>query len=154
VVGGHLLGVGEECLAAGLVDELRLIVPPDHAWAERGTIAIKQLSAEPLLIREEGSATCRLTERALQEAGVPYTVAMELDHTEAIKQAVMAGLGVSFVSAHAVTREIASGNLVSLRVRGLTLRRHFHVIHAQRRPLSASAQAFVRVLEAEAATKR
>jgi DNA-binding transcriptional LysR family regulator len=154
VVGGHLLGVGEECLATRLVDELGLIVAPDHPFAERDTIGIKQLSAEPLQMREDGSATRRLTERALQQAGVPYTVAMELDHTEAIKQAVMAGLGVSFVSAHAVSREIAAGHLVSVRVRGLTLRRHFHVIHAQRRPPSASVQAFVRLLEGEATAKR
>ena len=154
VVGGHFLGAGEQCLTAGLVDELVLIVPPDHAWAKRGVVGIKQLSEQSLLMREEGSATRHLTERALQEAGVPYQVAMELDHTEAIKQAVMGGLGISFVSAHAVRREIGAGSLVSLRVRGLALRRHFHVIHAQRRPLSASAQAFVRLLEAEATPKR
>jgi DNA-binding transcriptional LysR family regulator len=154
VVGGHILGAGEQCLAAGLVDELGLIVAPHHAWAKRGTISIKQLSAQPLLMREEGSSTRHLTERALQQAGVEYQVAMELDHTEAIKQAVMAGLGISFVSVHAVTREISAGHLISLRVRGLTLRRHFHVIHAQRRPLSASAQAFVRLLEAGATSKR
>ncbi|MGH7339751.1 MAG: LysR substrate-binding domain-containing protein, partial [Candidatus Rokuibacteriota bacterium] len=103
---------------------------------------------------EQGSATRHLTERALREAGVQYQMAMELDHTEAIKQAVMAGLGVSFVSAHAVRRELSAGNLISVRVRGLALRRHFHVIHAQRRPLGASAQAFVRLLEAEATSKR
>ena len=154
VVGGHLLGAGEQCLTAGLVDELVLIAPPNHAWAKRGTVGIKQLSEQPLLMREEGSATRHLTERALQRTGLPYQVAMELDHTEAIKQAVMAGLGISFVSAHAVRREIAAGHLISLRVRGLALHRHFHVIHAQRRPLSASAQAFVRLLEAEATSKR
>ena len=154
VVGGHLLGAGEQCLTAGLVDELVLIVPPEHAWAKRGVVGIQQVSEEPLLLREEGSATRYLTERALQEAGVPYQVAMELDHTEAIKQAVMGGLGVSFVSAHAVRRELSAGNLISVRVRGLALRRHFHVIHAPRRPLSASAQAFVRLLEAEATPKR
>jgi DNA-binding transcriptional LysR family regulator len=75
---------------------------------------------------------------------------MELDHTEAIKQAVMAGLGVALVSVHAVRGEIAARHLVGLRVRGLQLRRHFHVIHDEGRPLSASAQALVRMLEAEA----
>jgi DNA-binding transcriptional LysR family regulator len=154
VVGGHMLGAGEECLAAGLVDELRLIVPPDHSWAKRAAVGIERIAEQPLLMREEGSATRQLTERALQQAGVAFRIAMVLDHTEAIKQAVMAGLGVSFVSAHAVSREIAAGNLVSLRVRGLVLRRHFHVIHAQRRPISASAQAFVRLLEGEATAKR
>lgn len=154
VVGGHLLGAGEQCLTAGLVDELVLIVAPDHAWAKRGTIGIGRISEQPLLIREQGSATRHLTERALPQAGTQYRVTMELDHTEAIKQAVMAGVGVSLVSAHAVRREIAAGHLSSVRVRGLALRRHFHVIHAQGRPLSGSAQAFVRLLEAEASAKR
>jgi LysR family transcriptional regulator, low CO2-responsive transcriptional regulator len=111
------------------------------------------LSEQPLLMREQGSATRHLTERALQQAGIPYKVTMELDHTEAIKQAVMAGIGVSLVSAHAVRREIAAGHLASVRVRGLTLRRHFHVIHARGRPIGGSAQAFVRLLEAEARIK-
>jgi DNA-binding transcriptional LysR family regulator len=154
VVGGHLLGAGGHCLTAGLTDELVLVVPPEHAWAKRGAVAVKQLADQPLLMREEGSATRHLTERALREQDVRYRVAMELDHTEAIKQAVMGGLGVAFVSTHAVRREVAARHLVSVRVRGFTLRRHFHVIHAPRRPLSASAQAFVRLLEAEANPKR
>jgi DNA-binding transcriptional LysR family regulator len=154
VVGGHLLAAGEQCLTAGLIDELVLIVPPNHAWAKRGTIGLDHVSAEPLLMREDGSATRHVTERALRKAGVQWRVAMELDHTEAIKQAVMAGLGVAVVSAHAVRREVAVRHLAAVRVRGLELRRHFHVIHGEGRPLSGSARAFVSLLEAEAKAKR
>jgi DNA-binding transcriptional LysR family regulator len=147
VVGGHVLGAEEHCLAAGLVDELVLIVPPRHPWARRGTIGLRELREEPLLMREEGSATRQLTERALQRVGLPSRSAMELDHTEAIKQAVMAGLGIALVSRHAVRGEVASRRLAILRVRGLRLRRHFHVIHDEQRPLSASARAFVALLD-------
>jgi DNA-binding transcriptional LysR family regulator len=150
VVGGHVLGAGEQCLAAGLVDELVLIVPRGHAWARRRSVDVKRFCEQPVLMREEGSATRHVMERALQQAGVRCRAAMELDHTEAIKQAVMAGLGVALVSVHAVRGEIAARHLVGLRVRGLHLRRHFHVIHDEGRPLSASAQALVRMLEAEA----
>jgi DNA-binding transcriptional LysR family regulator len=153
VVGGHVLGTDKQCVTAGLVDELVLIVPPGHAWAKRSMIGIERISEQPLLMREEGSATRLLTERALQQAGVQYRVAMELDHTEAIKQAVMAGLGVAIVSAHAVRREIQARHLGAIRVRGSGLRRHFHVIHSQGRRLSGSAQAFVRLLEAESTAK-
>jgi DNA-binding transcriptional LysR family regulator len=97
VVGGHGLGPGEECLAAGLVDELLLIVPPDHPWARRRVVEPARLASQPLLTREEGSATRDVAERALQRANVRFKNAMELDHPEAIKQAVMAGLGVAFV---------------------------------------------------------
>ncbi len=154
VIGGHVLGAGEHCLAAGLVDELVLIVPRRHEWARRRTIDVKRFCEQPVLMREEGSATRYVTERALQQAGMRCRAAMELDHTEAIKQAVMAGLGVALVSVHAVRGELAARHLVALRVRGLHLRRHFHVIHDEGRPLSASAQALVRLLEAEAKTKR
>ncbi|HET8577181.1 MAG TPA: LysR substrate-binding domain-containing protein, partial [Methylomirabilota bacterium] len=147
VVGGHALGPGEECLAAGLVDELMLAVAPGHPWARRREIAPAQLADQPLLMREEGSATRRVTERALQRAGITFRPAMELDHTEAIKQAVMAGLGVAFVSVHAVRGEVETGRLRALRLRGLRIHRHFHVIHHQGRALSASARAFMQLLE-------
>jgi DNA-binding transcriptional LysR family regulator len=153
VVGGHVLGAGEQCLDAGLVDELVLIVPPRHKWAKRKTIDAKRFNDQPILMREHGSATRHVTERAFQQAGLRCRAAMELDHTEAIKQAVMAGLGVALVSVHAVRGEVAARQLVALRVRGLVLRRHFHVIHDETRPLSASAQALVRLVEAEAKAK-
>jgi len=146
VVGGHAVGPGEECLAAGFADELLLIVPPRHAWAKRRFIAPEALAREPLLMREEGSATRSVTERALQRAGIRFQVAMELDHTEAIKQAVMAGLGVAFVSIYAVRGELATRRLHVLRLRGIRVQRHFHVIHHEARRITASARAFMEVL--------
>jgi DNA-binding transcriptional LysR family regulator len=104
------------------------------------------LTSEPLLMREEGSASRDVTVRALLQAGVRYQTAMELDHTEAIKQAVMAGLGVAFVSVHAVRREVARGHLAGVRLAGVPIRRHFHVIHHEARTLGPSARAFVQLL--------
>jgi DNA-binding transcriptional LysR family regulator len=98
-------------------------------------------------MREEGSATRRVTERALQRAGIKLQVTMELDHTEAIKQGVMAGLGVALVSTYAVRGEVATGRLHLLRLRGLRIQRHFHVIHHEARRVTASARAFMELLE-------
>lgn len=148
VVGGHILGAKEQCLAAGLLDELLLIVPPRHPWAKRRQIAPRALGQTPLLMREQGSATRLVTERALRQAGVKLTTAMELDHIEAIKQSVMAGLGVAFVSMHAVRGEIATRRLCGLRLNGLRIRRHFHVIHNEARMLTASGRAFMALLKA------
>jgi DNA-binding transcriptional LysR family regulator len=89
-----------------MLDELVLIVSPTHAWARRRDVTPESLADEPLLVREEGSATRSVTERALQR--VKFRVAMELDHTEAIKQGVIAGLGV-LVSLYAVQGEVAPG---------------------------------------------
>jgi DNA-binding transcriptional LysR family regulator len=146
VVGGHGLAPGEECLAVGLVDELVLIVWPRHPWAQRREIRPAELNAVPLLIREEGSATRQVTERALQHAGVTQRVAMELDHTEAIKQAVMAELGVAFVSMYTIRGELAAHTLHAVRLRGVPIHRHFHVIHNEARALPVSAKAFLQTL--------
>jgi DNA-binding transcriptional LysR family regulator len=146
VVGGHAVGPGEECLAVGFADELLLIVPPRHPWAKRRFIAPRALAQEPLLMREEGSATRSVTERALRGAGIRFQAAMELDHTEAIKQAVMAGLGVAFLSVYAARGEVATGRLHALRLRGIRVQRHFHVIHHEARGLTASARAFMEAL--------
>jgi DNA-binding transcriptional LysR family regulator len=148
VVGGHGLKPGEECLAAGILDELVLIVPPGHPWAKRARCEPSMLTRERLLVREEGSATREVTERALQRADVKLGPTMVLNHTEAIKQAVMAGLGVAFVSIYAVRGELESGRLASVRLRGLKPQRHFHVIHNEARTLTAGARAFVAALDA------
>ncbi len=147
IVGGHAVAPGEECLSAGMLDELVLIVPPGHAWAKRRDVVPESLVDQPLLVREDGSATRSVTERALQRAGVRFRVAMELDHTEAIKQGVMAGLGVAFVSIYAVRGEVATGRLRALRLRGIQVQRHFHVIHHEARRVTASARAFMELLE-------
>ena len=147
IVGGHAISPGQKCLTAGMLDELVLIVPPTHGWAKRREIAPHLLADESLLLREEGSATRSVTERTLLRAGIRFRVAMELDHTEAIKQGVMAGLGVAFVSTYAVRGEIATGRLCALRLRGIRLRRHFHVIHHEARRVTASARAFMELLE-------
>ena len=147
VVGGHPLRLGEECVAAGLLDELVLIVPSKHPWARRREVQPALLEGQRLLIREEGSATRQVTERALQRAGRHVKAHMELGHTEAIKQAVMAGLGIAFVSIHAIRGELAAGRLRALRLRGLRIRRHFHIIHNEARTLSASARAFIELLK-------
>jgi len=146
VVGGHPLRLGEECVAAGLLDELVLIVPPAHPWARRREIQPSLLEGERLLVREEGSATRQVTERALQRAGGHIKASMELGHTEAIKQAVIAGLGIAFVSIHAIRGEVAVGRLRAVRLKGLRIQRHFHIIHNEARTLSTSARAFIELL--------
>jgi DNA-binding transcriptional LysR family regulator len=146
VVGGHILGAGERCVSAGLLDELLLVVPPRHPWAARREIAPRELANAPLLMREQGSATRLVTERRLRQAGVKFTVGMELDHVEAIKQGVMAGLGVAFVSTYAVRGELATRRLRGLRLKGLRIRRHFHVIQNEIGTLTSSGRAFMALL--------
>jgi DNA-binding transcriptional LysR family regulator len=89
-----------------------------------------------------------VTARALAGAGVAYRPGIVLPHTEAIKRGVLAGLGVAFVSIYAIQGEQATGQLRPLRVRGLRIVRHFHLIHHARRRLSTAARAFVELFAA------
>jgi DNA-binding transcriptional LysR family regulator len=150
VVGDGGTSPAEASLAARVEDELVLVVGSTHAWARRRDIGPAELAGHPLLLREPGSATRQVTERALAGAGVAYRPGMVLPHTEAIKQGVLAGLGVAFVSVYAIQGEQATGRLRPLRVRGLRIVRHFHVIHHARRRLSTAGRAFMEIFAAAA----
>src|SRR5207249_5264303 len=115
----------------------------------RRQLAPARLEEQPMLLREEGSATRRVMERALQQAGIAPRTGMELGHTEAIKQGVIAGLGVAFVSTYAIRGELAARRLHALRLSGLRIQRHFHVIHNDSRELSVTARDLSRILEAQ-----
>ena len=112
-----------------LRDELVLIVPAAHEWAEDAEITARDLIGVPLLLRERGSGSRHVLELALEHVGVKLKslrVAMELDSVEAIKSAVEAGLGVGFVSRWAVARDLRLGQQFRIvPVRDLAVTRHF-----------------------------
>jgi DNA-binding transcriptional LysR family regulator len=114
---------------AFLRDELVLIVPAAHEWAEQASIACEQIAAAPLLMRERGSGTRRIVELALEQQGIKrraMNIVMELDSTEAIKSAVEAGLGAGFVSRWAIAKDLRFGrSLKVVEIKGLRMRRDF-----------------------------
>lgn len=96
-----------------LKDELMLIVPAGHEWAERRVIDSSELLSAPLLMRERGSGSRHVVELALERHGLKrgaLQIAMELDSTEAIKSSVESGLGVGFVSRWAIAKDVRLGN--------------------------------------------
>ncbi len=100
--------IGETLLEPGLEaevwvqDELVLIVPRRHPLTQRRAVRPTAIAEVPCIVREEGSSTRGVAERYLARHGVTLTPAMELGSTEAIREAVAAGLGVALVSRHAV----------------------------------------------------
>lgn len=134
-----------------LEDELRLVVPADHQLAGRGAVAVEELRGMQLIAREPGSATRQLAERALAISGVEAEVVMELGSTDAIKQAVAHGLGVALISRFAVDPEARLGSLVPVEVRGIDLRRSFHLAWQRQVQLSPAARAFLALLRREVA---
>lgn len=128
-----------------LEDELVVIAPPSHPLAGRGPMDLSHLVDEQWLTREHGSGTLRTIERALEEDHLRLLHAHELGHTEAIKRAVEAGLGVSCLSRRAVERELAAGILVQLPLRK-PLRRWFRILSLAGAPPLAVSRAFQRWL--------
>jgi len=117
---------------AFLEDELVLVMPPKHAWAERSFVSVEELKGQALLLREHGSGTRRVLETALAKAGVKkkdLNVVMELDSTEAILSSVESGLGIGFVTRWAVTPRLPLGRIRSAPVKGLHIRRNFSLVY-------------------------
>lgn len=110
-----------------LVDEMVLIVPAAHEWAERSRIPLSEVRKAPLVLREHGSGSRHVVENALAEQGVSRNsliISMELDSTEAIKSAVEAGLGVGFVSRWALAKDARLGSAFQIvDIAGLRIRR-------------------------------
>jgi len=130
-------------------DEMVLIVSPNHAWAGRKAQAIMpgDLAKVPLLLRERGSGSRRVVERALKKAGLPLRklrVAMELDSTEAIISGVEAELGVGFVSRCAVEKVMRLGSVRIAAVEGLEIRRDFSFVRLAGTEIKGTAAAFRR----------
>jgi LysR family transcriptional regulator, transcriptional activator of the cysJI operon len=117
-----------------LADELVLIVPVAHEWAERASIAASELKTVPLLMREHGSGTRHVVEMALAKQHVKVAslkIAMELDSTGAIKSAVEAGLGAGFVSRWAIGKDARNGpSFKVVEVEGLRMQREFLMVYA------------------------
>jgi DNA-binding transcriptional LysR family regulator len=121
---------------------LVLIASRSHPLASKKRIKLTQLATESFLIREEGSGTRAAMERVFREHGVPIRVSMEVSSNETIKQAVMANMGISFISSHTVGLELAAGKLVILDVIGLPLVRDWYVIHLRDKRLAPIPIAF------------
>ncbi|HEY4827458.1 MAG TPA: LysR family transcriptional regulator [Solirubrobacteraceae bacterium] len=109
-----------------LEDELEIVAASSHRFAAMGEIALDDLAAEPLIVRETGSGTRQVAEEHLQSAGLRLEqlhVAAELTGIEAIKGAVEAGLGVTILSRLTLAKELALGTLVSRPLAGVPIRR-------------------------------
>lgn len=128
---------------------LVFIAAPDHRLADKKRIDPQRLAEETLLIREPGSGTRAALERYLAEHHVTAGTSMELDGNETIKQAVMAGLGLSFISEHTIGLERAIGCLVKLNVTGTPVKRQWRLVYRTDKRLMPAATAFVQFMDSE-----
>lgn len=149
----YILGTPPEGLAAEVVryaeNPLIVIVPPTHPLAARRNVTFADLADYPFLVREQGSGTRLAAERCFAEAGAAPRVRMELGANEAVKQGVIAGLGISVLSRGTVALELRHGYLSEVDVVGFPLMRHWHVAWPKGKRRSLAAEAFLDRLRAD-----
>ena len=119
-----------------------IVAAPDHPLASRQRIPVARLAREPFIVREKGSDTWHSMQEGFGAHLAGLNIAMEIKSTETIKQAVMAGMGVSFLSAHTIGRELQAGSLAVLSVQGFPLMLNWYVVHRRSKRLAPVAQAF------------
>jgi DNA-binding transcriptional LysR family regulator len=137
-------------------DEMHLVVPQDHKWASQNRIGLSKLLKEPFIIREQGSGTLKSLQNSLRKKGYQVNdlnVVAEMGSTASIRQGIKHKVGVSIISAIAVSEDIAAGRLSLVEITGLGLKRHFYLTLHKIRTLSPIGKAFRRFLEEEIRTR-
>ena len=144
---------GAVAAANAMSDELVIVVPAGHPWAARPTVTLADVKAEPLIVRERGSGSRDALEQALREAGTDlgaFRIAGEIGSTQAVKQAVRAGAGITIISRRAVADECRAHVLVCVRLSDLRVARSFYLVLNRDRTRSPLAQAFMAFVESQA----
>ncbi|MGO8881416.1 MAG: selenium metabolism-associated LysR family transcriptional regulator [Desulfomonilaceae bacterium] len=128
-------------------DELILIVSPQHRWAtQHNIIEPDELTEEPFVLREAGSGTRMVIKQVMEEHSFSIgrlNVVAELGSTEAVKQSVKDGMGVSILSVLAVGEELRQGSLVAIEIRGIKFNRSLYLIQRKNRQSSPLCSAFL-----------
>lgn len=121
---------------------LVIIASHDHPLAGSPSLSVEDLAGETLIVRESGSGTRSAMEEFFQEHSVKPRIGMEMGSNEAIKQAVVAGLGISFISQHTLGLELSAGRLCLLRVEGTPVMRRWHIVRHKNKRLTPALAAF------------
>lgn len=135
-------------------DRLILAISRNHAWHKRRSVSLEELIQEPFIVREKGSATRDILESYLKEhklAGLDqFNICCQLGSSEAIKEAIIAGLGVSIISIYAVERELSSKLIMTVPLDGVTIGRNFYMIRGRQCDLKTFHRLFIDFIKASA----
>ncbi len=121
---------------------LVVVAPPNHPLCKEKNIAVKRLASEIFLVRESGSGTRSAMERFFAAHEIKINKGMETDTTEAIKQAVQAGMGLGIMSRHTVELELETERLKILDIQSFPIMRYWHVVNRKNKRLSNVANTF------------
>jgi LysR family transcriptional regulator, low CO2-responsive transcriptional regulator len=145
----YILGQPPEGVVAEpfLENPLVVLAPARHPLAGKRRIPLKRVVQEPFLMRETGSGTRAATERLFAEHNLKLNVRMELGSNEAIKQAIVGGLGVAVLSRHTLALDAPMGQLAILDVENFPIVRHWYVAYPSGKQLSVVARTFIDYLK-------
>lgn len=130
-----------DCIATAFAtNPLGIISSPEHPLSRRRNAPLSILNDQQFVVRENGSGTRQAMQRLFAEHVIRPQIVMEMPSNETIKQAVMAGMGLSFLSLRTIRHELAGGHLVLLDLVGLPVVRHWHVTHLAGKRLSPAAR--------------
>lgn len=119
-----------------------IVAAPDHPLAQERRIGVEALNAVDFVVRERGSDTHIAMTDTFASLGIAPRIVLEIRNNEAVKQAVSAGMGVSFLSLHTMALELQAGDLVVLDVKGFPVERQWYVVHRKDKFLPPVARAF------------
>ncbi len=132
-----------DCSATAFAtNPLAIVSAPNHNLTRRNNLPFSSLADFRFVVREVGSGTRAAMERVFAENQTPLNVVMEMPSNETIKQAVMAGMGLSFLSLRTVRHELSSGHIALLNIQGLPRVGNWYITHLSNKKLSPAAQAF------------
>ncbi len=134
--GHHLKGI------PFIDNPLVVIAAPTHSLVCQQPILLHDLADEPFIVREPASGTRMATEHFFNQHGLELIAGMEMNRSEAIKQAVMAELGLGIVSLHTIEMELSLKRLVVLEVEGFPIKRQWHIVHREGKRFAAIPEAF------------
>jgi DNA-binding transcriptional LysR family regulator len=118
-----------------------VVASPEHPLARRREIPPSALGEEEFIVREPGSGTRAAMEHFFREQHLAPPQVMEMASNETIKQAVIANMGLAFLSLHTCGLEIGTGQLAVLDIDGLPIVRRWHIVNVRGKPLSPAAEA-------------
>jgi DNA-binding transcriptional LysR family regulator len=149
IVGSEIRGSQIDSIPL-MEDELVVVASP--SLVQKATVSLQDLLRYPVILREEGSGTLRETERILEKKGVSFKafkVAGIFGSTEAVKQGVKAGLGISILSRISVIEDLQLGTLEEVRIKGVRMKREIFLLTHKKRTLPLVYRAFLEHVLAE-----
>ena len=132
-------------------DTLVLAVPGNHPWRKKDYVTLDEVSKEPFIIREKGSATREIVEEYLlkntDRSLYKFNIVCEMGSSEAVKEAIIAGLGASILSIHAIKRELKQGILINIPIKDCDIQRYFYLIYKRQFTLMPYHKLFLKFVK-------